>query len=152
MGFETQPRPLLWRARKTRLIPVRVTNTKRTLLEGVLFALLTRWNLTFAVASTCRFVDTVCGEVRIPPTGGILRRAEIYQKIATDLEIRNTITPHSKFPYDLLRTKPIFKGCLPLGLNNFIIAHKNARRCQNEHRLVFVLVEFSFFAESGFKK
>ena len=38
-------------------------------------------------------------KVRIPPSGGILRRAEIYQRPAADLEIRSNITPHSKFPY-----------------------------------------------------
>ena len=60
-------------------IPVRVTNTKRTLLVGVLFALVSRWNRTLAVINVCKFADTVYGEVRIPPTGGILRRAEIYR-------------------------------------------------------------------------
>ena len=57
-------------------------------------------------------------KVRIPPSGGILRRAEIYQRPAADLEIRSNITPHSKFPYGL-RTKP--QGVLPLGIQSLLI-------------------------------
>ena len=90
---------------------LRLAETKRTLLVGVLFALVTRWNRTFAVASTCIFADTLCGEVRIPPTGGILRRAEIYQKIATDLEIRYNTTPHSKLPYKKAGQMSCFLFC-----------------------------------------
>ena len=109
------------------------TKKERHSEVGVLFALVTRWNRTFAVTSTCIFADTLCGEVRIPPTGGILRRAEIYQKIATDLEIRYNTTPHSKFPYKIPSgSMPSGSSFLPLTWINTCTRHGANRLTSRE--------------------